>query len=258
MEAGTLKAYVPAGFTVLTGAVGDLNGDGVQDVALVLVSDGLLDWPYSGALPMHILFGRKDGGYEVVHRFESAMVYPVRGVSWVEIEEGGLIFGSQGAGYSVFLVTQTAYFIYQAEHDMWMLDSFEEHLTNHPESREPQDETRITVPAYLQCSMMEFRRWTSMNEFRPEAFAQVTEGTITPPEGSAFQAVIGMNRTESGYEGMVYEYLGYEALEYSFNSTIRGELPPESGMEITFRAEGFDIGGDIWRFDERSRAFYRP
>ena len=124
MLAGAFDAYVPKGLCISTGSLGDVNGDGVEDALICLMTGGYRAAAYSGIMPLLVLIGQPDGGYIVEKKNTRAFFtpyrsssYPVAGNSYIDI-----IYDFVGGAACHH--TQVYRFCYDSEISDWLLKGF--------------------------------------------------------------------------------------------------------------------------------------
>ena len=251
LESGALADDVPMGLTVYGGAVADINCDGIEDVALSLVSDGAINAYYISFLsPVHLLLGKADGGYEVAQKFESDLFVPGRGSSHIEAGEGYIELHYELVGGAFSNHTMVLRFSYDAAAEDWILSEFGYCFTYRPNYM-IQVPDMIAAPEHLRVPISTHNVREAVEEVRPELY------DVTAEFGNRFFAV---NRTETGYEGVIYYYWEYNGETHTgITCTIAGELPAD--MELAVRptewADRFYIGNDRWTWNPQPASFYK-
>ena len=267
LNTGALVDYVPMGLTVFDGAVADINCDGIEDVALALMSDGNLPAEYRcDNLPMFLLLGKAGGGYEVAQKFASGLFMPYRSDCRVEAGEGYIEFHYSLAAGARPPHTALTRFAFDGAGD-WILSEYAYHFTflYGSELADPVTEL-ISAPEYAQVPISEFDLWEMPDSFRPEQHQVVKtmlvedERSANMTEPSEIEVTIAVNRSTAGYEGVVYRYYEFRSgSSYSIICTIKGELAAEEELSIvTDEGSGaFTIGNDRWTWNPQPASFYK-
>ena len=251
LESGALEGYVPVGFTVFDGAVADVNGDGIGDAALALVSDGALStWSYHGDLPVHILLGKVGGGYELVQKFESALFAPYRDRCSIKAGEGYIEFHynfTNGAMVSEIAVLR---FAYDELAEDWILSEYGYCFAYRPDYT-AQSPDMIAASEHLRVSISACDVWEMLCDVRPELYE------VQADFGYRYFAV---NRTETGYEGVIYYYWEYNGERNTgITCTIAGDMPEGMALEVrpTEWADRFYIGNDRWTWNREPPSVFK-
>jgi len=255
---GVFSDYIPAGFCVSAGSLGDINADGIEDALLCLSTGGYRAAAYSGVMPLFLLLGQQEGGYIIEQRISGVLFTPYRSSSYVIANNGYIDVGYDVVDGAARHYTHIGRFRYDAERNDWLLKEISYQPTF--------DHSGVTIPAFVRAPphILDL----PLGCYNNNAFYS------NPAEWSSFDAVvsfgvpsygvyssiytlaININKTAGYYEGYIYYY--YESLEIGgFIQTIRGGYNVGSELEITVdeSEEAFIVLGDVWKmswYDEYS------
>ena len=265
LESGALEGYIPTGFTVFDGAYADINGDGIGDVVLALVSDGsIVAGMYYADLPVHILLGQAGGGFKTAQRFESGLFMPYRSDCRVEAGEGYIEFHYSLVGGAMPHYTAVFRFGYDGAAKNWSLSEYGYCFTYLPdEAYTEQSPEMIAAPAYLQARISSFDMWETLDSFQPEQYEAVESmpvGVLYSFESDEASIVVAVNRTATGYEGTVFRRYEFDDGVYdSIICTIKGGLAAGDALSITTDEESgmFIIGNSAWSWFPDYETFFK-
>lgn len=132
-------SFVPAGWATIDQAEGDLNNDGLSDLALVIgnsASASAHELPDSPVVPrrLMILLQKKDGGYEVSATSDNAIMLSDEGGIWgdpyngISIKKDSLFISFYGGSnwrwwytYQFRYQNNSWYLIGETDENMWMM-----------------------------------------------------------------------------------------------------------------------------------------
>ena len=264
LESGALEGYIPTGFTVFDGAYADVNGDGIGDVVLALVSDGnVAAGMYYADLPVHILLGQAGSGFKTAQRFESGLFMPYRSDCRVEAGEGYIEFHYSLVGGAMPHYTAVFRFGYDGAAKNWSLSEYGYCFTYLPnEEYTEQSPEMIAAPAYLQARISDFDMWETLEGFQPEQYEAVESMPVWVlySFGSDASIAVAVNRTATGYEGVVFRRYEFDdGVYYSIICTIRGGLAAGESLSIATDEESgmFIIGNSAWSWHAEYETFYK-
>ena len=256
LESGALADYVPMGLTVFDGAVADINCDGIEDVALVLMSDGNLPAQYyCSNLPMYILLGKAGGGYEIAQKFASGLFMPYRSDCRIEAGEGYIEFYYYLVGGAVPHHTAVFRFEYDGAGD-WILSEYGYTFTPHPNNMANMPDI-ISTPDYLRRPISTFSIWKVLENVQTWQDTAQGEMKVSVPYRDTEETVTASVRpTDGGFEGVIFHHW-YDSP--SVICTIADDLPAgaELVVQVNQEAQTFTIGEDVWSWYEECETFFK-
>ena len=250
---GVFSDYIPAGFCVSAGSLGDINADGIEDALLCLSTGGYRAAAYFGIMPLFLLIGQQEGGYSIEQRISDVLFTPYRSSSCVIVNKGDIdvVFNiNDGAARNY---TQIGRFRYDAKRNDWLLKE----LSYQPAF----DDSGLTIPTFvraiphcLDIPLSCYNRNTFYNNLAEwSRFDAVESISIHSYSGynDTFKIAINVNRAGGCYEGYIYHC--DESLESGgFIQTIRGEYEMDSKLKVVIdeSKRAFSVQGDVWKMSE--------
>jgi|GEM_PF-6841925 len=253
---GVFRDYIPTGFRIADGSMGDINNDGITDVLLSLITDNYRVADYSGELPLLILLGQADGSYIVERKIPGILFtggenfsYPVAGEGYFDI----ILEYSKGAvGHDININR----FIYNPLKNDWLLKSFSyQHdistigNPNYPELISP-------FPDMIDLPISYFdREWFYNNQTSWDYFDEIS--ILKHGQRDTFTLAIKVRNDIDCYEGYIYKSFGNNDSSGRFIQTVRGTIRNNIKPIITSNDEDltFSVYDNIWKLDEITNTF---
>lgn len=271
MRSGVFEPYVMNGFSIYSGSLGDVNGDGISDALVCLAPNGMYNaYPITpGSNPLFILLGQPDGGYKISNIIDSVIGYaergemhPVAGNGYIDIE---------GWSHVSAFTNQLYFYRYQYDYykNDWILSGFAKHYIHDDEeiSYRPTSEPVAPLP-HMAGTTLTQRQYAEYDALDFTGFDAVA--TIDMPSESIYHPLVNtyiIAVNADLYAGYYYGYIywiqdweEYDVKPY-FLSTIRGAYWPGVELKIDVNEEdySFTIAGDKWIYTNKiwSGAYFR-
>ena len=260
---GVFSDYIPVGFCVSAGSLGDINADGIEDALLCLSTGSYRAAAYFGVMPLFVLIGQQEGGYRIEQRISDILFTPYRSASYVIANNGYIDVGYNVVDGAARQYTHIGRFRYDAEKNDWLLKE----ISYKPSLVDNGVTTPDFVRAISNCLDLPlgcYNQSTFYNSTVEWSYFDAAESFSTLSyygHSVTFTLAINVNRADGYYEG--YIHYCYESGESGgFIQTIRGEYSTGSKLEVTVDASKrtFTVQGDIWKmseYDENSFILYR-
>jgi len=254
---GVFNAYVPTGFVISGGSIGDVNNDGIEDALINIITAGYRVAAYHGIMPLLVLIGQRDGGYVVEHENPRALFTPDRSSSYPVAGTGYIDFVYRYIDSAAINNTEVYRFWYDSAKNDWLLKEFIDQPTFNADYSEMNTYNFVrALPSFLDLQLEEFDRdvyWNASIEW--DYFDMVENGKFPIPywgsRNELYTLALKVNETEGYYEGYIYKY--YESIDSgSFIQTIRGEFELSTKPTITVNEEdsSFIIHNDKWKLSK--------
>ena len=257
MLQGDFDDYIPKGFCIMNGSLGDVNGDGTQDALICLMSstDSMVA-VYSSIVPLFVLIGQPDGGYVVEYKVADALFTPYRSKSFPVAGDGYIDVVYSYTGGAASHRTQTMRFFYDKSKNDWLLKEFSYQPTcNVDYSEELPSEPVRPLPDFAGLPLKKLTRHEFYYSVPDWDYFDAVCDYAVPSYNNSYSTVytlaVNLNESTGYYEGYIYNY--YESLKSGgFIQTIRGEYSPDTSLVIKANAEdgAFTICGDVWTMAE--------
>ena len=258
-RAGVFDAFIPHGFCIAHGSLGDVNGDGIGDALIELQTGGTTyDYGY-GPMPVFVLLGQQKGGYALSYIAPEALATPYRSSYYAEAGEGyiDIIFDEvDGAGSMPITITR---FLYDSDAQDWLLNEFSYcegyHYTRddlHKDYRLPYEPVS-PLASFEGLPLSEFQGWEpyKMPDFKTFDALETLRNPAYDVYHRVFTIAVNENKAAGLYEGYLYCYYENQgdSLEDShLIQTFRGELKTGERLRVVVDEEklSFAVQGDEW------------
>jgi len=250
---GVFNDYIPAGFCVSAGSLGDINADGIEDALLCLTTGGYHAAAYYGIMPLFLLIGQQDGGYSIEKRISDVLFTPYRSSSFVMANNGYIDVGYNIVDGAARQYTHIGRFHYDADRNDWLLKE----LSCQPAF----DDSGVIIPAFIRAipncldlPLSSYNHNTFYNNPVDWSSFDAIESFSAPlysEHNGTYMIAINVNRANVCYEGYIYHC--YESWESSdFIQTIRGVYEVNSKLDIVVdeSKRAFSVQGDVWKMSE--------
>ena len=252
---GDFDDYIPKGFCITDGTLGDVNSDGTQDALICLTSAAISTRMYLGVVPLFVLTGQPNGGYDVECKVAEALFSPYRGESHPVAGDGYIDIVYSYVGGAASHHTQIMRFLYDRSKNDWLLHEFSyQPMFSSDYSEELPPEFVRPLPDFAGLPLEKLTGDEFYDSSPDLDFPDTVVQFIVPSynEYNEFYTLIVKLNEEAGYyEGYIYHY--YEVIESGgFIQTVRGEYDAGTALDVTADEEGrsFTVFGDIWTMGE--------
>ena len=257
MLLGDFDDYIPKGFCIMGGALGDVNGDGTQDALICLISAAApVAAMYLSVVPLFVLIGQPDGGYVVEYKVADALFSPYRGSSRPVAGNGYIDIVYSYVGGAACNHTQIFRFLHNKAENDWLLEEFSYQSTyNFDYSEELPPEPVRPLPDFAGLPLEKLTGDEFYDSVPDWAYFDAVCDYAVPSYDTAYSNVytlaVKLNKATGYYEGYIYQYYENHA-PGGFIQTIRGEHSPGTELAVTANVEegSFTVCGDVWKVAE--------
>ena len=259
-----LSIYVPSGFVISSGSIGDINNDGIEDAIICLTSAGRRIAAYHGVMPLFALIGQLDGGYVVEHLNQGALytpyrnsTYPIAGTGYID-----MVYNYVSNYTSHF--TEVYRFFYDSEKHEWLLKEFLSQPTYSTDYSERMPYSFVqALPSFYNMRLIEFvGDIYSTSQIEWNYFDMIAQGWFPDASASAnkhlYTLALRVNDNEGYYEGYIHRSSELSDSGF-FVQTIRGNIELDALYSITIDEENYSfiINNDKWKFNSHNgESFY--
>ena len=259
---GKFNNYIPNGFCISNGSLGDVNNDGIEDALICLTTGCHRTVGYIGISPLFILIGQSDGSYVVEQKIPEVLFtryrsssYPFAGTGYIDI-----VYDYVGGAACSHLYANR--FMYDPVKNDWFLEMISFQPGYSIDWSEPISPTFINpLPDLIDLPLGQFNRELFYNSQTPWDFFDAVSIITTPSNGDfdvVYTVAVIVNDDTGCYEGYIHKY--FKSLDSGgFIQTVRGANKKETNLVVTSNNEEqyFCINDDIWvLYSEDQDAFH--
>ena len=276
VRGGVFDEYVPDGFSISSGSLGDVNADGLQDALVGLTPNGFSSAGLflSGPVPLFILLGQPEVGYVVSHKIDRALFTAQRGKSWPVAGTGYIDIASKGSSGASVTNSSLYRYQYDAMKKDWVLSGLAKYHNYYSDYDDGGDtfyylepELVAPRPSMMGRTLLQPRSGASdaLEDWSYFDAATRMEAPYPSSDPTATQTFIVAVKTDL-YAGYYYGYIyrDWPGSEPSLRTTIRGAYWPGAELEIIVNEEDYSLrilddtwiytykvgGGDFFRESE--------
>ena len=271
MQTGAYDDYLPQGFCISSGSLGDINGDGIEDAVICLSTEGCRVGVlgYVMRTPLFLLVGQPGGEYVIEQKIPGDMFTPYRssacpiaGTGYIDI-----VYDIEDGATHDYL--ETYRFCYDESRNDWLLKEF----SDVPKYADGNSEAITTpalvraLPEFMGLPLSKFDRNSFYDGYTNHDYFDAV-GILTLPSGASwyryseiYTIAVIVERATGYYEGYIYNNINIDSYDDDVGylmQTIRGDYRSDSSLAVTVSETGgsFAIQGDTWVLNGHVGRFY--